>query len=64
VYKHSDGYPAAVVHLLVDLADLVHATRTLRGPTHAAAQFPFLDTCSVLPLYLPADEDDEASAES
>jgi hypothetical protein len=61
VYKHSDGYPSAVVHLLVELADLLHATETLRGPTYAAAQFIFLDTCSVMPLYLPADDDLDAS---
>ena len=61
VYKHSDGYPSAVVHLLVELADLLHATETLRGPNYAAAQFIFLDTCSVMPLYLPADDDLEES---
>ena len=57
VYKHSDGYPSAVVHLLVELADLLHETETLRGPNYATAQFLFLDTCSVMPLYLPADDD-------
>jgi hypothetical protein len=61
VYKHSDGYPSAVVHLLVELADLLHATDTLRGPTYAAAQFIFLDTCSVMPLYLPSDAEPDES---
>ena len=56
VYKHSDGYPSAVIHLLMELADLLHATKTLRGPNYAAAQFLFVDTCSVMPLYLPTDD--------
>ncbi len=62
VYKHSDGYPSAVIHLLAELAELLDETETVRGPTYAAAQFLFLDTCSVMPLYLPAD--DERCAES
>jgi hypothetical protein len=57
LYKHSDGYPSAVVHLLVELATVLEETKTLRGPNYAAAQFLFLDTCSVMPLYLPADDD-------
>jgi hypothetical protein len=57
IYKHSDGYPSAVVHLLVELATLLEESETLRGPNYAAAQFLFLDTCSVMPLYLPADDD-------
>jgi hypothetical protein len=58
LYKYSDGYPSTVIHLLIELTDLLHATDTLRGPNHAAAQFLFLDICSVMPLYLPADLDE------
>ena len=52
VYRHSDGYPASVLRDLVQLKELLDATRTERGPAYTAAAFVFLDKLSTVDLYL------------
>jgi hypothetical protein len=55
VYRHSDGYPASVLRDLVQLKDLLDATRAERGPAYTAATFVFLDKLSTVGLYLDGD---------
>jgi hypothetical protein len=55
VYRHSDGYPASVLRDLVQLKDLLDATRAKRGPAYTAATFVFLDKLSTVELYLDGD---------
>ena len=55
VYRHSDGYPASVLRDLVQLKDLLDATRAERGPAYTAATFVFLDKLSTVELYLDGD---------
>jgi hypothetical protein len=55
VYRHSDGYPASVLRDLVQLKDLLDATRAERGPAYTAATFVFLDKLSTVDLYLGGD---------
>ncbi|ELZ33810.1 hypothetical protein [Halorubrum distributum] len=52
VYTHSDGYPEGVVGRLHQLKQLLEATRSVRGPAYAAAQYLFLEKLTSLPLYL------------
>ena len=52
VYTHSDGYPEGVVGRLRQLKRLLEATRSVRGPAYAAAQYLFLEKLTALPLYL------------
>jgi hypothetical protein len=52
VYRHCDGYPASVLRELAQLKQLLDATRTKRGPSHAAAQLLLLDKLGTMELYL------------
>jgi hypothetical protein len=55
VYRHSDGYPESVLLDLVQLKQLLDATRAERGPSYTAATFVFLDKLSTVGLYLDGD---------
>jgi hypothetical protein len=55
VYRHSDGYPGAVLRDLAQLKELLDATRAERGPAYTAATFVFLDKLSTIDLYLDGD---------
>ncbi len=46
VYRHSDSYPTSVLQDLVQLKELLDATRAERGPAYTAAAFVFLDKLS------------------
>lgn len=63
VYRHADGYPASVVQALARLQQLLAATRTLRGPAYAAAQFLFLDKLQSVPLYVDRGADQSIRAD-
>jgi len=52
VYRHSDGYPESVLRDLVQLKELLDATRAERGPGYTAATFVFLGKLSTMRLYL------------
>lgn len=43
VYRHSDGYPDAIVPFLAEARDVITDASWVRGPEYAAAQFIFLD---------------------
>ncbi len=64
VYRHSDGYPEAVLDDLARLKQLLEATRSVRGPQYAAAQFVFLDKLTTMGLYLDGDPDRRIAAEA
>ena len=53
--RNSDGYPASVLRDLVQLKDLLDATRAERGPAYTAATFVFLDKLSTVGLYLDGE---------
>lgn len=55
LYKHSDGYPEAVVPLLARVRALLEATQTGRGPAYAAAQVVLVDSLGTIQLYLDPD---------
>jgi hypothetical protein len=52
VYRHSDGYPEAVLPALFRLKRLLDTTRTERGPDYAAAQFVFLEKLRAMSFYI------------
>jgi hypothetical protein len=52
VYTHSDGYPEGVLGRLHQLKQLLEATRSVRGPAYAAAQYVFLEKLTSISLYL------------
>jgi hypothetical protein len=52
VYTHSDGYPEGVLGRLHQLKRLLEATRSVRGPAYAAAQYLFLEKLTSVSLYL------------
>ncbi|OYR49675.1 hypothetical protein DJ73_17365 [Halorubrum sp. Ea1] len=52
VYTHSDGYPEGVLGRLYQLKQLLEATRSVRGPAYAAAQYVFLEKLRSMALYL------------
>ena len=51
VYRHSDGYPSAVIRDLATLRDVLADTNTTRGPSYAAANFIFLNKLRGMGLY-------------
>jgi len=55
VYRYSDRYPASALRDLVQLNDLLNATRDERGPAYTAATFVFLNKLSTIDLYLDGD---------
>jgi hypothetical protein len=55
VYRHSDGYPEAVLPDLLGLKRLLEMTRTERGPDYAAAQFVFLEKLRAMSFYIGTD---------
>jgi len=59
VYTHSDGYPEGVVGRLRQLKRLLEATRSVRGPAYAAAQYLFLEKLTSMSLYLDPNRDPE-----
>ncbi|MFB6362073.1 MAG: hypothetical protein ABEH59_12235 [Halobacteriales archaeon] len=63
LYRHSDGYPEAVLDDLARLKQLLDSTRSERGPTYAAAQFVFLDKLTSMQLYLDGDPERTIAAE-
>ncbi len=52
VYRHSDGYPEAVLPAIGRLQALLRATHTERGPAYTAAAFIHLEKCRGMGLYL------------
>jgi hypothetical protein len=52
VYRHSDGYPKSVLRDLIQLKELLDATRAERGSGYTAATFVFLGKLSTMRLYL------------
>ena len=59
VYIHSDGYPESVVGRLHQLKQLLEATRSVRGPAYAAAQYLFVEKLTAISLYLDPNRDPE-----
>ena len=59
VYTHSDGYPEGVLGRLHQLKQLLEATRSVRGPAYAAAQYVFLEKLTSISLYLDPDRGPE-----
>lgn len=56
VYRHSDGYPEAVLPDLAQLKAIQDATGTQRDPSYVAANFIFLGKLRSMGFYL-GDED-------
>ncbi len=52
LYRHSDGYPDAVLPALQRLQVVLRTTRTERGPEYAAASFIHLEKCRMMQFYL------------
>ena len=59
VYTHSDGYPEGVLGRLRQLKQLLEATRSVRGPAYAAAQYVFLERLTSMSLYLDPNRSPE-----
>jgi len=52
VYRHSDGYPSAVIYDLATLRDVQADTNTTRGPSYAAGNFIFLNKLRGMAMYV------------
>lgn len=63
VYRHSDGYPDAIIPFLARLRDVLTESRWVRGPGYTAAQFVFLDKIESMQWSLE-DADDPLDPET
>lgn len=57
VYRHSDGYPDAIIPFLARLRDVLTEHQWVRGPGYAAAQFVFLDKVERMQWSLEESDD-------